>query len=369
MTFAAELRGSNETPPVTTNAFGSAFVTFDPINNNLFFELNTSGIAPAAAHIHRGAAGAGGPVIINFATSPAQIPNGRASGGGAISALQSSSFMPSDLTSLASTPSGYYVNVHSSAFPGGEIRGQLVAANEYDLAVSGRVTNGIGQTFVTDVRIFNPSYDKAAAALLEYFQAGTSPNTNANTSMVVTIPPRGTATLDDVAGPFGLNVAGTTGALRVSSATQLNVTSRVFADLRSAGKGTFGQFVPSQVRSNALRRGVLPQLSNRADLSSGFRTNLGFFNPNTGAATVRLELRDPAGVLVGQNTITLQASSQQQNSIGSFFPGVDLSNSANITLSFDASAPIFVYGAVNDNVSGDSIFVPGQPDSGIAASQ
>ncbi|HEX7418924.1 MAG TPA: hypothetical protein VF505_03500, partial [Thermoanaerobaculia bacterium] len=71
---------------------------------------------------------------------------------------------------------------------------------------------------------------------------------------------------------------------------------------------------------------------------------------------------------LGSNTITLAPLSQQQNAITAYFPGVDLSN-ASCTLSFDASAPIIVYGAVNDNVSGDSIFVVGQPDPGVSASQ
>ena len=59
-----------------------------------------------------------------------------------------------------------------------------------------------------------------------------------------------------------------------------------------------------------------------------------------------------------------------------FFPrdqfdssGVDLSNAPNLTLSFDASAPIFAYAGVNDNVSTDPIFVAAQPDSGLLTNQ
>jgi ACT domain-containing protein len=84
---------------------------------------------------------------------------------------------------------------------------------------------------------------------------------------------------------------------------------------------------------------------------------------------VRLELRDNAGALVGSNSLTLQALSQQQNSIGTYFPGVDLSNAQNLTLSFDASAAIDAYSSVIDNTSTDPIFVPAQQDAGVAASQ
>jgi len=360
--YAAELRGSNEVPPTGSAAFGSSFITFDTINNSLTWEVNTSGIGTATlSHIHRGPAGISGPVIINFATSASQIPNGRTSG-----TIDVSSLPAADLTALASasTAGGYYVNVHSQAFPGGEIRGQLAAANEYDIPVAGRITNGQGQTFVTDVRVFNPSYTQSTAALVEYLTGGAT----ATASLVVNLAPRATAVLDDIGGSAGLNVTGTLGALRVSSVAQLAVTSHIYADLRSTGKGTLGQFIPAQPRASALRRGVIPQLSNHTvDLSSGSRTNIGFFNPTTSAVTVRLELRDQTGTLVAQGLVTLNALSQQQNGIGGYFPGVDLTNSANLTLSFDAAAPVFGYAAVNDNVSADSSFVAAIADVGVSA--
>ena len=371
ITYVAELRPQNEVPPATSTAFGSAFVTLDLINNTIAWEVNSKGVvSPTLSHIHRGPAGVAGPVIINFATGPSQIVNGHTSGSGTIAAQQTSNLQASDLLNLANpgTAIGYYVNLHSTAFPGGEIRGALVPANEYDLAVAGRTT-GVGTVFVTDARVFNPSYDTPAAALLEYFQAGSTANAVATKSMAISIPPRGTAILDDVAGPNGLDVSGTAGAIRVSSATVLAVTSRIYSDQRSSGKGTFGQFVPAQARANALRRGVMPQLANQVNLGGGFRTNIGFFNPNTAAVTVRLELRDDAGALVGTSNLTLQALSQQQNSIATYFPGVDLNNALNLTLSFDASAPIDAYASVIDNVSTDPIFVPAQQDAGVAASQ
>lgn len=371
ISYAAELRPGNEVPPVTSSAFGSAFVTFDPVNNTIAFDARASGIAsPSVSHIHRGPAGANGPVVINFATSAAQIPGGRTHGAGPIATFQAGSLTPDDLTALynPNTASGYYVNIHSALFPGGEVRGQLVPVNEYDIPIAGRVTNSLGQTFVTDVRVFNPSYTAAATAMLEYFQAGLSANANATNSIVVNIPARGTAVLDDVAGATHLNVSGTTGAIRVSSASALAVTSRVYVD-PVANEGSFGQFVPAQPRGAALRRGVLPHLSNNTDLSTGFRTNLGFFNPNQSDVTVRLELRDDAGALLGQKTLVLAAQSQQQHSIAVDFPGADLATGKNVTVSFDASSPIVAYATVNDNVSGDAIMVPAQPDSGVAANQ
>jgi hypothetical protein len=370
ITYAAELRPGNEVPPVNSTAFGSAFVTFDPITDSIAWDVHTSGIANATmSHIHRGAAGVNGPVIINFATSPSQISGGHTSGSGPVTAFQSANLQPQDLDNLATAAgaAGYYVNVHSSAFPPGEVRGQLVPANEFDIPIAGRITNGIGQTFVTDVRVFNPSYTTPVTALLEYFQSGLSANTTANESMVVNIAPRATVVLDDVV--HHLNGDGTTGALRVSSATPLAVTSRIYLDRSDDHGGTLGQFVAAQPRANALRRGVIPHLSNSADVHAGFRTNIGFFNPNASDVVVRLELRNSAGTLLGQRTFVVGALSQQQSSIGSYFPGVDIGAAGDVTLSFDAGAPLFAYAAVNDNVSGDSMLVPAQSDSGLAANQ
>lgn len=369
--YAAELRPGNEVPPAAAStAFGSAFVTFDFANSTIAWDAATKNIAsPTVSHIHRAAAGANGSVIINFATSAAQLAGGRTFGSNTIAAQQANAFQASDLTALqtASGAAGYYVNIHSAAFGGGEVRGQLAPANEYDIPIAGRVTNGLGQTFVTDVRVFNPSYTSPATALLEYFSTGTTANATATASLTVNVPARGTAVLDDVAGTSGFNAVGTTGAIRVSSAIALAVTSRIYADLRGAGKGTQGQFVLAQPRGNALRRGVLPQLANSTDLTTGYRTNVGVFNPNAGPVTLRLELRAVDGSLVEQTTITVAALSQQQRSIATYFPSV--TNATDLTLSFDAAAPVFVYAAVNDNVSADSILVPAQPDSGTAANQ
>lgn len=365
--YAAELRGPKEVPPNNSTAFGSALVTLDLTNNTVAWEVNSSGVAsPTASHIHRGSSAVAGPVIINFATSPSQITNGHTSGSNTIAAQQTSVLTAADLTNLASatTAKDFYVNLHSTAFPGGEIRGQLAPAQEVDIPVAGHVTNGIGQTFISDVRIFNPSFDTATTALVEFFTAGLSPNNTATSSMVVNLAPRGTAVLNDIAGSSGLNVTGV-GAIRISSVASLVASSRIFVN--TAG-GSFGQFVPAFPRSSALRRGAIPQVSNTSALT-GFRANVGFFNPNNSAVTVRLEARDAAGATVGSNTITLQALSQQQTSIGTYFPGVDLSNASSLTLSFDSSAPIFVYVSEVDNTSGDSFLIPGQPDPGVAASQ
>ncbi len=361
--FSADLRGANEVPPVTTTATGAALVTLDS-SNNLTWDVNGgSVVSPTLSHIHRNPAGQNGSVVVTFAGSASAFTNGRTRGSAVIDATLAND--------IRTNPAGFYVNLHTTANGGGELRGQLTAANEYDLPVSGKVAGAADTNFVTDVRIFNPSYSVRASALVEFFQAGAAANTNGQSSIRVDIPPRGTAVLDDVNGGSFLNVPGITGALRVTSASQLAITSRVFNDLRSTNRGTFGQFVPASTRGNALRRGVLPQLTNKALVSgttqTGSRTNIGFFNPNTSTANVRLELRDAAGTLLGQGTIDLAALTQTQSNITGYFPAVDLSDRANLTVSFDSSAPILAYASIVDNVSTDQVFISAQSDSGVSA--
>jgi CHRD domain len=364
--FAGELRGSNEVPPNSSTAVGAYFISLDA-NNNLTYEINTGGLAnPTASHIHGpgGSAGNSVGVFIAIATSASAFQNGRLKGvipGSTISTLNAA-----NLTALRANPGDFYVNVHSTLDPGGEIRGQLTPASEADVAVAGKVTNGLGQNFVTDLRVFNPSFTSPVGALIEFFPAGAA-NTNAAASTVANIPPRGTAIMNDVNGSTALNTTGT-GALRVSSSSSLVVTSRIYNDQTAAGKGTFGQFAPGSPRGLLLLRGVLPQLSNRSDLTTGSRTNIGFFNPNADAATVRIEVRDETGTSLASAILSLAGLSQQQASIASYFPGVDLTSRPNLTLTFDSSLPIAAYGSVVDNVSSDQIFVVAQQDTGAPKS-
>jgi hypothetical protein len=116
-TFKADLKGPSEVPTNTTTGSGTATVTLDPTTREITWNVTFSGLTgPAtAAHIHGPApAGKNAGVLVWLSTKgkPAASP---LTGSATLTAAQAS-----DLTS-----GQCYVNVHTAAHPGGEIRGQL----------------------------------------------------------------------------------------------------------------------------------------------------------------------------------------------------------------------------------------------------
>jgi hypothetical protein len=93
---------------------GTITVVVDPPKGTACYLMNVSGLTDVtAAHIHTGGPGeTGGPVVTLTA------PQDGTSGGCVPVTAEVSS-------ALLANPGGYYVNVHTRAFPAGAIRGQL----------------------------------------------------------------------------------------------------------------------------------------------------------------------------------------------------------------------------------------------------
>jgi hypothetical protein len=109
------LEGAQAVPPVATAAGGTFAVTADPTALNLVVHANTMGADDAtAAHIHIGYAGTSGGVAIGLNQDPMDVTR------------WSLINAPLDVGRLAALREGrYYINVHTPANPGGEIRGQI----------------------------------------------------------------------------------------------------------------------------------------------------------------------------------------------------------------------------------------------------
>ena len=107
-----KLSGSQEVPPVTTAGAGSGTITVGA-DKSVSGSVTITGFAAAAAHIHDGAPGKNGPVIIPLAKTSDNVWSVAA--GAKMTDAQYESFKAGNL----------YVNVHSAANKGGEVRGQL----------------------------------------------------------------------------------------------------------------------------------------------------------------------------------------------------------------------------------------------------
>jgi hypothetical protein len=125
ITFTAVLSGANEVPPRQSNGTGAATVTLDDVTGKGTLTVGFTGLSAAVTggHIHCCAGtNANGPVIVGFDSSLTLTQ------GGTTGALANFSFTltPDQITAMKNGLT--YVNIHTSAFPGGEIRGQLIAA-------------------------------------------------------------------------------------------------------------------------------------------------------------------------------------------------------------------------------------------------
>lgn len=128
MHFRADLRGSNEVPPVNTSATGQAFLKYNVETGRLSFQVTVKNIPPVvAAHIHCAPAGQNGPVGVTlFMGGPVNV-NGLLAKGriGAPDAGNNCGWQTVADIVAAIQAGNAYVNVHTTAHPSGEIRGQL----------------------------------------------------------------------------------------------------------------------------------------------------------------------------------------------------------------------------------------------------
>ncbi len=113
VTLTATLNGAQEVPPNDKAGTGQAEVSFNKDTGELKYRVTYAGLSGPAtgAHIHGPAAAtANAPVVVPFASAASPI-----AGEAKLNPTQAGDL----LAGL------YYVNVHTAAHPGGEIRGQL----------------------------------------------------------------------------------------------------------------------------------------------------------------------------------------------------------------------------------------------------
>ena len=130
--FKADLTGAEEVPPVDTDTTGEAEFEVNWAQTEIEFELEVEDgvdiLAKPGAHIHCAPAGENGPIVAFLASD---VPGGF-DGEVEIKATLTDANIVNDAcgTTIAALVQSMrdgntYVNVHSAANPGGEIRGQI----------------------------------------------------------------------------------------------------------------------------------------------------------------------------------------------------------------------------------------------------
>jgi CHRD domain len=118
--FDATMRGSSEIPKGPAHARGTFRVEFRHGEACFRMSVRALGAKPVAAHIHRGAAGVAGPIVIDFKITPRTFK-----GVSPRVADKCVKAQASVVSAIRRNPAGYYVNVHTAKNPAGAARGQL----------------------------------------------------------------------------------------------------------------------------------------------------------------------------------------------------------------------------------------------------
>jgi len=112
---ATMLTGAQEVPPNSSSASGKSTIMVSP-DRMITGAIDVSGMKATMAHIHEASKGVNGPVIVPFVKSGENTFT--PAPGAKLTDAQYTSYLAGKL----------YLNVHSSAYPGGEVRLQLAPA-------------------------------------------------------------------------------------------------------------------------------------------------------------------------------------------------------------------------------------------------
>jgi hypothetical protein len=147
--FAAALSGYQETPTLNSNGRGSFSASLDNRTSSIRYRLTYTGLANVTvAHIHLGARAIAGGIaafLCGGDDKPACPTNGGTVTGtitaANVHAIPAQGLPANDFTDLvrAVRAGATYANVHTMAFPAGEIRGQI--GSEFDIRQDEQAAN------------------------------------------------------------------------------------------------------------------------------------------------------------------------------------------------------------------------------------
>jgi hypothetical protein len=348
----AVANGASEAPgPGDSDGLGMGVFTVS--GTTLTYAALVQSIAePSASHLHRGAAGVPGPVVVTLANS---YPGDRATG-----TVEVTEAIRDE---IIGNPSNFYFNVHNAAFPGGAVRGTLnlaLVAEAYYFPIVGRV-DGLNNTrFVSDARVVNTGTSNAVVTF-DFYPSSPAGLSEARSRSVLVAPGAELVANDVVGTQFS---ASGLGALKIGASHAVSAGVRVFNDQRPVDGGTTGFFIRPKGIGEAGTSGVLLFLSQASPAAIaarvGFRSNIGWFNPNPAAVGATFQARRASdGSLIGSVDVGINGLSQAQQAVFQLLSTVPVADQTQVDfyISWTSTGPLFVYGAVVDNTTADVVYV------------
>jgi hypothetical protein len=350
LTGAAEVPGPGDTD-------GSGFATVSFSGTDVSYTILVNNIAaPTMAHIHRGAAGASGDVVINFnATFSGGLANGTVTADAAL------------IAEILSNPAGFYVNVHNAEFTGGAIRGQLGVGEEATEAYFPVISraSGLNSTkYRSNLRIGNPNDTDITVSAAWYPDTKTGASGPAMTTTMV-VAAGGQAVVDDAVQTL-FSGGDRNGAMKLWCSQPFGAMVSIYNDQRQNTtipedlRGTYAQFSSGLTMSEAYANGMLLGLSDRRDgTKADHRTNLGYFNPTGNTVTVTFTAILPDGTVLGTGQLAIPGYANRIEKIFDIITGVPSGQQTQVDfyVTYEADGPVFIYASPVDNKTGDGLNV------------
>jgi len=329
--FRPLMDSANEPGSVSVTANATSWLTF-VVNRDakgaitsgkVTFDVDCSLGGPAtvlAMHVHRGTAGINGPVVIGSGVGPIVSSTGTGNITSSVDVASTDTAGLSALAGLISNPAGYYLNLHSNAYPVGLMRSQLLPNVTFDPQLAG------GGQWMSSLTITNPSATSAVDGLVEVFDGGGNPMDARIMDPVIpfVLPPSGSVTFSTFNGGSLKD-----GFARIhSSAPVISGVGYAFDGFESVPP------VPAAVGTS---------VSIPVDFGGGDGANMGIalLDLDSAPPTAILTLKDSAGNFVAQGGVALRFSSGRRivgllNQLlpGAIDPGSPFSGTLTIHLSY-----------------------------------
>ncbi|HSL18423.1 MAG TPA: hypothetical protein VLB51_11015, partial [Methylomirabilota bacterium] len=153
------------------------------------------------------------------------------------------------------------------------------------------------------------------------------------------------------------------GAVRLLSSTPVSAFARVVnVKMPPAFEGgTYGQAMAPMTSDQVVPEGVLPGLFNEPiNNESGFRSNVGWFNPGPDPVTLTARVVTRDGDMLGERTLEVPGFSQWLGSVFDVVWTVPQSQRhlEHFFVTYEVvGGPLYLYASVVDNVTGDAVTV------------